>query len=112
MFRIRISRADDNFFYSRSNDGVRARRRAPVRAAWFERDKKLRAARMVAAFLRVAERLDFRVRQTHAPMPAAPDDFSTFHQHRADHWIRRSRAPAPPGEPEREAHELGIRHRR
>jgi hypothetical protein len=25
-------------------------------------------------------------------MPAAPDDFSALHQHRADHRIRRSRA--------------------
>jgi hypothetical protein len=36
----------------------------------------------------------FRVRQSRAPMPAAPDDFSAFHQHRADHRIRRSRAVA------------------
>jgi hypothetical protein len=62
----------------------------------------------MTAFLRIAERLDFRVRQTRSPVPAAPDDLTAFHQHRADHWIRRSRAVAAPGEPEGEAHKLGF----
>jgi hypothetical protein len=52
----------------------------------------------VAALLRVAERLNFRVRQARAPMPAAPDDFSAFHQNGADHRVRRSRAIAAPRE--------------
>jgi hypothetical protein len=65
---------------------------------------------VLAAFLSIAERLDFRVRQAGAPMPAAPDDFSTFHQYRADHWIRRSRVVTAPGEPEGVSHELGVRH--
>ena len=44
VFRIRVSRADDNLFYSGGDDGVRAGRRAAVRAARFERDVKCRAA--------------------------------------------------------------------
>jgi hypothetical protein len=47
MFWIRIGRADDNFFYSGGDNGVRARRRAAVRATRFERDIKRRAARIV-----------------------------------------------------------------
>jgi hypothetical protein len=46
--------------------------------------------RIVTALLRVVERLDFCVRSTRAPMPAAPDVFAALHQHRADHWIGRS----------------------
>jgi hypothetical protein len=33
-------------------------------------------------------------------VPAAPDDFAAFHQHRADYRIWRSRAKAAPGEPQ------------
>jgi hypothetical protein len=44
-------------------------------------------------------------------MPAAPDDFSAFHQHGADHRIRRSRAIAAPGEPEGEAHMMQFAFR-
>ena len=110
MFRIRIRRADDDCSYSGGDDGVRAGWRAAVSATWFERDVKRRAAWIVTALLSVAERLDFRVRQTRAPMPAAADDFPAFHQHRADHRIRRSRAEAAPCEPKGEAHELVISH--
>jgi hypothetical protein len=42
---------------------------------------------------------------------AEADEFAALHQHRAHHWIRRSRAVAAPGKPEGEAHELGVRHR-
>jgi len=110
MFRVRIGRADDDAFDSRRDDGVRARRRAAVRAAGFERDAKRRAARIETTFLRVMERLDFRVRQARAPMPAAPDDFAIVHQHRANHRIRRGRAVTAPGEAEGKPHELGVRH--
>jgi len=48
------------------------------------------------------------MRQTSASVPTAPDDFAAFHQQRADHWIRRSRAVAVPGEPEGVSHELGY----
>jgi hypothetical protein len=45
-------------------------------------------------FVRVTERLDFRVRQTRSPMPSAPDDFAAPNQHRPDHRIRRSLSEA------------------
>src|SRR5665213_1992928 len=110
MFWIRVSCPSDNFFYAGGNNFFRAWRRAAMRAAWFERDVKGRAARIEIVFFCVEQRLDFRVRQTRAPMPAAPDDFAAFDQHRADHRIRRSRAAAAPGEPEGEAHEKGVIH--
>jgi hypothetical protein len=100
MFRVRVNRADNNAFDAGGDDGVRAGRRATLRATRFERYEKRRAARIMAAFLRVAERLDFRVRSAGAPVPAASDDFAAFHQYRAHHWIRRSRAVTAPGEPE------------
>src|ERR1019366_5062331 len=106
VFRIRIGGADDDAPDAGGDDGIRARRRATVRATRFERDVKCRAARIVAAFLRVAERLDFRMRQTGALMPATPDDFPAFHQHCADHRNWRSRAVAAPGKPEGVSHEL------
>ena len=112
VLRIRVGCADDNLFDSSGDDGIRAGRRAAARATRFERDVKYRAARRVAVFLRVAERLDFRVRQACAPVPAVADDFSAFDQNRADHRIRRRCAEASPGEPERKAHELDVRHRR
>lgn len=108
---IRVGRADDDAFDAGGNNRVRARRRAAMRATWFERDVKRRAARRVAAFLGVTERLDFCVRQTGTPMPAASNDFSVFHQHRADERIGRSRAGAASGEPEGEAQEWGVGHR-
>src|ERR1700679_118148 len=69
-----------------------------MRAAGFERDVKCRPPGIVPAFLRVPERLDFRVRQTRAPMPATPDDFAVFHQYRANHRVRGSRAVTASGE--------------
>lgn len=112
MVRIRVNCADNHAFDASGDDGVRARRRATVRGTGFECHVKRRTARVVTALLRVAERLDFRVWQARAPMPAASDDFSALHQNRAYHRIRRSRAVAAPGEPEGEAHESGVRHRR
>ncbi len=94
MFRIRVYRADDNAFDSRRNDGVRAGWRAAVCAARFECHVKRRTSGIVAALLRVAKRLNFRMGFACAPMPAAPDDFSAFHQHRANHRVGRSRAVA------------------
>jgi len=104
MFWIRIGCADDDASDAGGDDGIRARRRATVCATGFECDVKRRAARIVTAFVRAAKRLDFRVRQARAPMPAASDDFAAFHQHRADHWIRRSRAVAAPGEAQSRPH--------
>jgi hypothetical protein len=37
--------------------------------------------------LRVAQRFDFGMWQTRAAMPAAPYDFSAFHQYGADHRV-------------------------
>ena len=110
VLRIGISRTDDHAFDPGGDDGVCARRRATVCAAWFKRDEELCAARILAALLCVAERLDFRVRQTRAPVPAAADDFSVFHQYGADHRIWRRGAEAAPGKPESKAHESGVRH--
>ena len=76
----------------------------------FERDIKRRTARIVPALFGIIKRLDFRVRQTSAPMPAAPDDFTAFHQNRANHRIGRSQAVAAPGEPEGVSHEVVTQH--
>jgi len=46
VFQIRIRRTGDNFFNSGGDDGLCARRRATVRATWFERNVKRRAARI------------------------------------------------------------------
>ena len=108
--RIWINRANHDPVDASRFDRLRAGRRAPVRATRFERHVKRRAARMVAVLLRVTERRDFRVGLARAPMPAAPDDFSALHQHRADHGIGRSRAKTAPGEAKGEAHEWGVRH--
>ena len=111
MSWIRIRCANNHALDSRRNNRFRAGRRAAVCAAGFERHVKRRAARIVATLLRVAERLNFRVWQARAPMPAAADGFAALHQHRAHHRIRRSRAVATPGKPEGKAYELGVSHR-
>lgn len=64
----------------------------------------------MSAFLRVAKRLNFSVRQSCAPMPATPDDLIAFYQRGADHRIWRTQAATTPGEAEGETHELDIRH--
>ena len=87
MLRIRINGADNDPFYSRRLDGVGAGRGASARTARFERDVKRRAARIVAAPLRVADCFHFGVWPAGAPMPALPDDVSVLHQHRADHRV-------------------------
>lgn len=108
MFRIRIRCADNHAFDFRRDDGFRARRRAAVRAAGFERHVKRRAFRRISALLRIAKRLDFRVWFARVPVPAASDDFAALHQHRADHRIGRSRAVAAPGEADGLSHVIQI----
>ena len=100
MSWIWIRCANNRALDTGGDEGIRAGRRATMRAARLECDVKCRAFGIVAVFLCVAKRLDFRVRQTSAPMPAAPDDFPAPHKQRADHRIWRSFAIAAPGEPE------------
>ena len=111
VFRIRVSRANENFFDARRDERVRARRRAAVRATGFKRDVNGRALGIVTALLCITECRDFRVGTTRWGGPSAPDDFASFHQHRADRRVGRSRAVAAQREAQREAHELGVNHR-
>lgn len=50
---------------------------------------KRRALGLVAAFLRVVQGFNLRMRQPGAMMPAAADDFATSHEHRPHERIRR-----------------------
>ena len=93
---------------SRRDDGIRAGRRAALCATGFKRYEQRRAARIMAVFLRIAERLNFRVWSARAPVPAAPDEFSALHQYRADRRIRRRCAATAPRQTDGLSHVIQI----
>ena len=87
VFRVWVRRADDDFAQSGRDDGLRAGRGAPVRGARLKRDIQRGSADIASPALRCAKSFDFGMRQTSAAMPSAPDDFSVFDEHRADHRV-------------------------
>ena len=62
----------------------------------------------MTVFLRIAERLDFRVWFAGTPVPAASDDFAAPHQHRADRRIRRRHAATAPRQTDGLSHVIQI----
>jgi hypothetical protein len=110
MFRIRIDHADGHALDSRGDNAICAGRRAAARGTRFQSDIERCAIHQMTAFLRIADGFNFRMGFPCPRVPAAADDFAALHENRTDHRIRRRCAVAAPGEPEGEAHELGVRH--
>src|ERR1700722_19688375 len=71
---IRIRGAGHYRGDSRRDDSFRAGRRPSVGGTWFERDVEGCSFGTVPPYFGVAQRFNFRMRQTRAPMPSAPDD--------------------------------------
>ena len=58
-----------------------------MRATWLQRDIERGTTRTVVALFAVAQRLDLRVRQPRAPVPAASDDFPMLDEDCADQRV-------------------------
>ena len=83
--RIGILHGHDHARYFCANQRIRAWRRAPLVAAWLQRDIDGRAIRIMSCLLK---RDRFCVGLTGALVPAFRDHPGVAHDHAADPWIR------------------------
>ena len=110
MIWIWVDGGHDNLTNASANDGIRARRRAPVGTARFQSDVQLRSVNLCASAARVIQRFNFRVRFARPAMPATTNDLAGFHQNRAHHWIRRGLPIAAFGQSQGHSHVMfGVR---
>src|SRR6516165_8007906 len=110
MLGIGIDGPDNYLFDSRIDDRACARRGPAISAARLQSHIERRAFDLGAGFVRISNRLDFRVRFPGAAMPSAADNLSLLHQHRPDHWIRRGLSVTPPRQVQRQLHETEMVH--